>query len=209
MANVKQKGLDLPVEPAVYTPYLHDETNHDFAGLNLFVRTIGPPTSLAGAIRAIVRSIRPDQTIDSMQTMHDALFRTLAPRRFSIVLVGSFAGLALLLLAIGIFGMVAYAVSQRTHEFGLRMALGAQPLDVLQLVVGDSFKIVATGVFVGIGVSSALTWFMRSLLYAVSPNDPLTFVVVAALLALVGLIASYIPAHRATRVDPMVALRYE
>jgi putative ABC transport system permease protein len=105
--------------------------------------------------------------------------------------------------------MVGYAVSQRTHEFGLRMALGAQPQDVLQLVVGDGFKIVTTGVFVGIGLSTALAWFMRSLLYAVSPNDPLTFVVVAALLALVALVACYIPAHRATRVDPMVALRYE
>jgi len=142
-----------------------------------------------------------------MQTMNDALFQALAPRRLSLVLVGSFAGLALLLSAIGIFGMVAYAVSQRTHEYGLRMALGAQRQDVLQLVLGDGFKIVATGIFVGIGVSSVLTWFMRSLLYAVSPNDPLTFVVVAALLALVAPAACYIPARRATRVDPMVALR--
>jgi putative ABC transport system permease protein len=209
VANVKQKGLDLPVEPALYTPYLQDETNHAFAGLNLFVRTIGPPTSLAGTVRALVHSIRPDQPIDIMQTMNDALFQALAPRRLSLVLVGSFAGLALLLSAIGIFGMVAYAVSQRTHEYGLRMALGAQRQDVLQLVLGDGFKIVATGIFVGIGFSSVLTWFMRSLLYAVSPNDPLTFVVVAALLALVALAACYIPARRATRVDPMVALRYE
>ena len=209
VANVKQKGLDLPVEPAVYTPYLQDETNHAFAGLNLFVRTIGPSTPLAGTVRALIRSIRPDQTIDSMQTMNAALFRALAPRRLSVVLVASFAGLALLLSTIGIFGMVAYAVSQRTQEFGLRMALGAHPRDVLQLVIADGFKIVATGVVVGIGLSSAFTWFMRSLLYAVSPNDPLTFVVVAALVALVALVACYIPAHRATRVDPMVALRYE
>jgi predicted permease len=209
VANVKQKGLDLPVEPALYTPYLQDETNHAFAGFNLFVRTIGPPASLAETVRSLVRSIRPDQPIDIMQTMNDTLFQALAPRRLSLVLVGSFAGLALLLSAIGIFGMVAYAVSQRTHEFGLRMALGAQRQDVLQLVLSDGFKIVAAGVFVGIGVSSALTWYMRSLLYAVNPNDPLTFVVVAVLLALVALTACYIPARRATRVDPMVALRYE
>jgi putative ABC transport system permease protein len=141
--------------------------------------------------------------------MNDALFQALAPRRLSLVLLGSFAGLALLLSAIGIFGMVAYAVSQRTHEFGVRMALGAQRQEVLQLVLSDGFKIVAAGVFVGIGVSSALTWYMRSLLYAVNPNDPLTFVVVAVLLALVALAACYIPARRATKVDPMVALRYE
>jgi putative ABC transport system permease protein len=209
VANVKQKGLDLPFEPALYTPYLQDETNHAFAGFNLFIRTIGSPTSLAGSVRTLVHSLRSDQPIDLMQTMNDALFRALAPRRLSLVLVGSFAGLALLLSAIGIFGMIAYAVSQRTHEFGVRMALGAQRQDVLQLVLGDGLKIVAAGVFVGIGASFALTRFMRSLLYAVGPDDPLTFAVIPLLFALVALLACYIPARRAMRVDPMVALRYE
>ena len=209
VADVKQKGLDQPVEPALYTPYLQDETNHSFAGFILFVRTTGPPASLAETVRALVRSIRPDQPIDTMQTMNEALFQTLAPRRLSLILVGSFAGLALLLSAIGIFGMVAYAVSQRTHEFGLRMALGAQRRDVLQLVLGEGFKVMAAGVFVGLGVSSVLTWYMRSQLYGVKPYDPLTFAVVAVLLALVALAACYIPARRATKVDPMVAMRYE
>ena len=209
VANVKQKGLDLPVEPGLYTPYLQDETNHAFAGFNLFIKTVGPATSLAGTVRELVHSLRTEQPIDVMQTMNDALFRALAPRRLSLLLVGSFAGLALLLSAIGIFGMVAYAVSQRTHEFGLRMALGAQRQDVLQLVLGDGFKIVATGVFVGIGASLALTRFMRSLLYAVGPNDPLTFAVIPLLFALVALAACYMPARRAAHVDPMVALRYE
>jgi ABC-type antimicrobial peptide transport system permease subunit len=209
VANVKQKGLDRPAEPALYTPYLQDETNHAFAGFNLFVRTIGPPTSVASTVRALVHSLRPDQPIDTMQTMNDALFRALAPRRLSLVLVGSFAGLALLLSAIGIFGMIAYAVSQRTHEFGVRMALGAQRQDVLQLVLGDGLKIAATGVFLGIGASFALTRFMRSLLYAVGPNDPLTFAVIAVLFAIVALAACYLPARRATHVDPMVALRHE
>jgi len=209
VANVKQKGLDRPAEPALYTPYLQDETNHAFAGFNLFVRTVGAPTSLAGTVRALVHSLRSEQPIDAMQTMNDALFRALAPRRLSLVLVGSFAGLALLLSAIGIFGMIAYAVSQRTHEFGVRMALGAQRQDVLQLVLGDGLKIAASGVFLGIGASFALTRFMRSLLYAVGPNDPLTFAVVPLLFALVALASCYIPARRAMRVDPTVALRYE
>jgi predicted permease len=209
VANVKQKGLDLPAEPALYTPYLQDETNHAFAGFSLFVRTIGPPTSIAGTIRVLVHSLRPDQPIDVMQTMNDALFRALAPRRLSLVLVASFAALALLLSAIGIFGMIAYAVSQRTHEFGVRMALGARRRDVLRLVLGEGFKIVTAGVFAGIAASFVLTRFMRSLLFGVGPNDPLTFAVVAALFALVALAACYVPARRASHVDPMIALRYE
>jgi putative ABC transport system permease protein len=209
VVNVKQRGLDLPAEPALYTPYLQDETNHAFAGFNLFVRTLGAPTSVAGAVRVLVHSLRPDQPIDVVQTMNDALFRALAPRRLSLVLVGSFAALALLLSAIGIFGMIAYAVSQRTHEFGVRLALGARRRDVLQLVLGEGFKIVTIGVVAGIVASFALTRFMRSLLYGVGPNDPLTFTVVAVLFALVALAASYLPARRASHVDPMVALRYE
>jgi len=209
VANVKQKGLDLPAEPGLYTPYLQDETNHAFAGFNLFVRTIGPPTSVAGTVRVLVHSLRPEQPIDVMQTMNDALFRALAPRRLSLVLVGCFAALALLLSAIGIFGMIAYAVSQRTHEFGVRMALGARRRDVLQLVLGEGFKIVTAGVFAGIAASFALTRFMRGLLYGVGPNDPLTFAFVAVLFALVALAACYVPARRASHVDPMIALRYE
>jgi putative ABC transport system permease protein len=209
VADVKQKGLDLTAEPALYTPYLQDETNHAFAGFNLFVRTISPPTSLAGTVRALVHSLLPDQPIGLMQTMNDALFRALAPRRLSLVLVGSFAALALLLSAVGIFGMIAYAVSQRTHEFGVRTALGAQRHDMVRLVLGEGFKIVTTGVVTGMVASFALTRFIGSLLYEVGPNDPLTFAVVAVLFALVALAACYIPARRAMRVDPVVALRYE
>ncbi len=209
VANVKQKGLDLPAEPALYTPYLQDETNHAFAGFNLFVRTIGPPTSVAGTVRVLVHSLRPDQPIDVMQTMNDALFRALAPRRLSLVLVGSFAALALLLSAIGIFGMIAYAVSQRTHEFGVRLALGAQRHDIVRIVLDEGFKIVIRGVVAGILASFALTRFMRNLLYGVGPNDPLTLAFVVVLFALVALAACYIPARRASRVDPIVALHYE
>jgi putative ABC transport system permease protein len=207
--NIKQKGLDAPAEPAVYTPYLQDETNHAFAGFSLFVRTIGPPAPLAGSVRTLVHSLRPDQPIDVMQTMNGALFRALAPRRLSLVLVSCFAGLALLLSAVGIFGMIAYAVGQRTHEFGVRMALGAERRDVAQLVLGEGFRIVTVGVLAGIGASLVLARFMRTQLYGIGPSDPLTLAAVAILFTFVALAASYLPAHRASRVDPMVALRYE
>ena len=144
-----------------------------------------------------------------MQTMNYALFRALAPRRLSLVLVTCFAGLALVLSAIGIFGMIAYTVSQRTHEFGVRLALGAKPQTVLQLVLGEGFKIVIMGVVFGIGAAFVLTRFMRTLLYGVGPNDPLTFALVAVLFTLVALAACYIPGRRASRVDPIIALRYE
>ena len=209
VANVKQNGLDLPAEPALYTPYLQDETNHAFAGFSLFVRTIGPTTSIAGTVRTLVHSLRPGQPIGVMQTMNDALFRALAPRRLSLVLVESFAALAVLLSAIGIFGMIAYSVSQRSHEFGLRMAFGAQRHEIVWHVLDEGFKIVTTGVLAGIVVSFALTRFMKTLLYGIGPNDPLTFALVAALFALVALAACCIPARRAMRVDPMVALRHE
>lgn len=209
VANVKQKGLDRPFEPAVYTPYLQDETNHAFEGFYLFVRTIGPPTSLAGTVRALVHSLRPDQPIDVMQTMNDTLFRALAPRRVSLTLVTSFAGLGLLLSSIGIFGMIAYTVSQRTHEFGVRLALGAKPKTILQLVLGEGLKIVTVGILLGIGAALAVTRLMRGLLYGTGPSDPLTFVAVAVLFTLVALAACYIPARRASRADPMIALRYQ
>lgn len=209
VTNVKQQGLDLPTKPALYTPYLQDETNHAFAGFNLFVRTAGAPASSAATIRALIRSMRSDQPIDEIVSVNDSLSRTLAPRRVSLILVASFAGLALLSATLGIFAMTACTVSQRIPELALRIALGARRPEVMQLVLGEGLKIVVMGVLVGIGTSLLLAPLMRGLLYAVAPNDPLTFAAVAVLLALVVLPACYIPAHRATCVDPIVALRNE
>jgi predicted permease len=209
VADLRQQSLDQPIEPTVYTAFLQDETYRVFAGLNLFVRTENDPLLSTATVRAQIHDVRPDQPVDLMQTMDGVLMDSLAPRRFSFLLVGSFAALALLISAIGIYGMVAYSVNVRTAEFGLRMALGAQRQEVLRLVLGESLRTAAVGVAAGVIASLIFSRFMSSLLFGITASDPLTFVGVAALLGLVALAACYVPARRATRVDPMMALRHE
>jgi predicted permease len=207
--DIKQKGLDLPAEPALYTPYLQDETDHVFAAMSLLVRTAGDPRWSAEAVRKQVHAIRPHQPVDRMRSMDDVLFQTLAPRRFSLMLIGSFAGLAVLLTAIGIFGMIAYSVSQRTREFGLRMALGSERGEVLVLVMKDGMTLVAVGMAAGWLVAAGFARTMSGMLYQVSPTDPAAFMGAVLLLAVMAGCACFLPAWRATRVDPMVALRHE
>ncbi|HWO03112.1 MAG TPA: FtsX-like permease family protein, partial [Blastocatellia bacterium] len=139
----------------------------------------------------------------------ERLRQSLSQPRFSTVLLGLFACVALMLAAVGIFGVMSYVVTQRTHEIGIRMALGAQRRDVLKLVVGHGMRLTLIGLGIGLAASLALTRLMSSLLFAVSPTDPLTFVAISLLLVAVALLATYLPARRATKVDPMIALRYE
>jgi putative ABC transport system permease protein len=177
--------------------------------MTVLVRAATPPLSLIVPIRQILAQLEKDQPMAKIATMDELVGDSVARLRFTTLLLSCFAALALVLACIGIYGVMAYTVAQRTQEIGLRMALGAQRGDVLRLVVGQGFRLTAIGVTFGVGAALALARLMTTLLYGVSAADPLTFVGVAALLACVALLACYIPARRAMRVDPMVALRYE
>ena len=150
-----------------------------------------------------------DQVLFGAQTLEQVISDSLAPRRFSAILLGTFAGLALLLASIGIYGVISYVVGQRSNEIGVRMALGAKSRDILRLVLADGGKLVLMGIGIGLAAAVGLTQLIKSFLYGVDAADPLTFAAVAVLLSLVALAACYVPARRAARVDPVIALRYE
>jgi len=177
--------------------------------MTLVVRSARNPTNLAADLRAVIRSVDPDQPIGSFRTMANISADFVAPQRVTMLIAGLFAALALILAMVGLYGVISYSVAQRGHEFGIRMALGADQRDILKLVVGQGTKLVLVGVGVGILGALALTRFVSSLLYGVKPTDPPTFFAVSLALVAVALLASYIPARRATKVDPLVALRYE
>ena len=177
--------------------------------LNLVIRTQGDPLSIAGAVRQEVKALDPDQPIASVRLMTDWLDSSVAAPRYRTTLLALFATLAMILAATGIYGVMSYSVAQRTHEIGVRMALGARQFDVLKLVVRQGMLLTVVGVVLGLGGAYALTRVMSTLLFGVTEKDPLTFGVVAALLIAVAFIACFVPARRATKVDPLVALRYE
>jgi predicted permease len=178
-------------------------------GVAVVVRTESDPAAIMGPIRAAVREIDPREVIYNVQTMQDVWSSSMAARTFSMVLLAIFAALALLVAFVGIYGVISYLVSQRTREIGVRMALGAQRHDILNLVLSHGARMTVLGAAIGIAVSLGLTRLMASELFGVTPYDPVTFASVAVLLMAVGLAACWIPARRAMRVDPMVALRYE
>jgi putative ABC transport system permease protein len=164
---------------------------------------------LTTTVREALRAIDPDEATSTFRTMDDVVSSSASGDRFNTLLLGAFAAIALLLTAAGIFGVLSYLVTQRTREIGLRMALGAQPEDVLRVVVGHGLRLVLFGLCIGVAAAFVVTRWMSSVLFDVKPTDPLTFAAVAALLTVVAFLASYVPARRAMRVDPMVALRYE
>ena len=177
--------------------------------MTLVVRTASEPGNLAGAIRSAVQAVDKDQPVYDIRTMPEVMSNSIATPRFNLLLVGVFAVLALVLAVIGVYGVMSYLVAQRTHEVGLRMALGADARNILKLVIGRGMILAFAGVGIGLGAAFALTRIMANLLYGVSPTDPLTFSAIALLLTSVALLACYIPARRATTVDPMIALRNE
>jgi putative ABC transport system permease protein len=163
----------------------------------------------APTLREVVAAVDPDQPISDVRTLDERIGQSLASRRFNMLLLGVFAALALVLAAVGIYGVVSYTVTERTHEIGVRLALGAQPRDVLTMLVGQGMTLAASGAIIGIAAALGITRVMASLLFGVSPTDPATFAIITAALMLVAFVACYAPARRATVVNPVTALRSE
>src|SRR6201988_157282 len=205
VADHKHLGLDVPVEPVAYWP--HPELV--YPGMTLMLRTRGDASALAPAARNVIHGLDPQQPIGEVSTMESLLSTSVARARFSASLLTVFSFLALVMAAVGIYGVMSYSVLQRTHEIGVRMALGAQRLDVLRLVVKKGIVLGAAGVVVGLAASFALTRLIATLLFDVTTTDTGTFAIVSLGLFLVTLFAGYVPARRATKVDPLKALRYE
>ena len=201
--SIKQFSLESQPTPTMYLPSLN------VGRPNLVVRPEGDPLAMASAVRAAVQSLDKDQPLANVRSMEQLLSTSVAEPRFRTMLLSAFAALALALAGVGIYGVMSYAVARRTHEIGIRMALGASSGDTLKLVVGQGMTLALIGVAVGLGAAFGLTRLLSSLLFGVSPTDPLTFTAIAVLLTSVAGVACYIPARRATRLDPMTALRCE
>jgi putative ABC transport system permease protein len=205
VSDIRHQGLDREIESVIYLSYRQLSR----PGIALVLRSAVDPSSLAPALRSAVHEVDPALPLFQVMTMDDRLSNSVAARRFNLLLLGAFAALALLLAGVGVYGVIAYVVTGRTHEVGIRMALGAQRADVLRLFIKQGMALVLLGVGVGLLGAFALTRVMTSLLFEVSANDPLTFAGVALLLSLIALLACYMPARRAARLDPMIALRHE
>jgi len=205
--NVRQTGL-YEQKHEIYVPYAQ-ERRAFMAPRDLVVSTKGDAASVVGAVRQAVWTVDKDQPVSNVRTMEQVVTAAISKERFQSLLLGLFAALALLLACVGLYGVISYAVVQRTHEIGVRMALGAKPVDVLRLVIRQGLGLTIIGLVVGVAAGSVVTRVLSDMLYGVGTRDPLTFVGAPLLLLIVALLACYIPARRATRIDPLVALRYE
>ena len=208
VADIRQMGLDEPVKAEMYFPYQQGQQIW-YVPRDLVIRTSGDTTNLVGSIRQVIREVDPDQPVSNVATMADVLGTEAAQRRMGMIMLVGFATLALLLASLGIYGVLAYFVTQHTSEIGVRQALGATPRNILFLVLKKGMGLTLAGIGIGLLGAFVLTRLMSSLLFGVNASDPLTFVTVPLVLSLVALLACLIPARRATRIDPLVALRYE
>jgi putative ABC transport system permease protein len=205
VADVRSLELNTEPTPEIYTSYLQDP----FANMSYVVRSQAETASLLPSVREAVRQVDKAQPVAEVREMEQIVSEAAAQPRFNSLLLGIFASMALLLAAAGIYGVMSYAVTQRTHEIGVRVALGAQTRDVLRLIVGQCLRLTFMGLALGIVCAFAMTRIMATLLYGVKPTDPWTYIGGALLFILVALLACYVPARRATKIDPLVALRYE
>ena len=209
VANVRQAGLDREPLPEVYFPYGEAGADRMLGESVLVLRTVVPPASVAGNLRQAVRSVDPSLPLYQIETMDEVIAKSLASRRLNLWLLGIFAAIALILSAAGLYGVISYLVAQRTREIGVRVALGAQNGDVIRLVMGQGAKLTLMGIALGLVGALLFTRLLESLIYGISARDPLTFLAIAALLAVVALLATWIPAERAARIDPLLAIRKE
>jgi putative ABC transport system permease protein len=209
VADVKQSGLNQPTRPELFSPYTQPLWEGMTQSMTLVVRTTSDATALTPLIRREVLAVDPYQPIYNVQTMETVIERSVSGNRLNMLLLSIFAALALTLALVGIYSVMSYLVTQHTREIGIRMALGAKPRDILKLILGQGLLLTLVGVAIGTGGALAVTRVMASLLYGVKATDPLTFLAVSLLLLLVSLLACFLPARRAMKVDPMVALRYE
>jgi putative ABC transport system permease protein len=205
LGDMRNVGVAADVQPEIYLPF----AQLPWPSMHLVVRTAGDPRAFVAAVRRRVLALDPDQPVTAIHTMDEVLETAAAQPRFTTSLLGALSGTALLLAIVGIYGVISYSVSERTQEMGIRIALGAERADILRLVLRQGLMLALGGIAIGLAASLALTRLLGSMLYRVSATDPMTFVGGSVLFMLVAMVASYIPARRATRVDPMVALRYE
>jgi putative ABC transport system permease protein len=205
VANIPDDGLDVPASPHIYLSVFQSSG----LDMTLYLRTAADPAALREAVVQAVHRVDPTLPVFGVRSAEDLISVSMARRRFALLLMGAFAVLALLLVVIGIYGLMSYAVSQHTQEFGIRMALGAQRRDIVLLALRPGLLLTLSGVLTGLAGAIVATRLMSGLLFGVSPTDPVTFFAVPLLLTFVALVACYVPARRAIRVDPTVALRYE